>query len=1799
MYLPEYRILDELYQSPNSIVFRAQRRDNDLPVVLKMSPDGDTSAATLSRFKRESELLAALDVPGVVRHYSLEHHGERLFIVLEDFGGESLHRLLAGQRFELAEVLEIATELAGIIGRIHAEDIVHKDVTPANIVYNREPRTIKLIDFNSATRLRAEDALHGRQDGVKGTLAYLAPEQTGRMNRPVDHRADLYSFGAVLYELVTGRRFCDSRDPLEMVHIHLAVTPTPPHVVDDRVPKAVSDIVMKLLSKAPEDRYQSGLGVKADLEQALQQLDTSGEIVSFELATRDAAPHFEVPQRLYGRERELTLLRDVIARVTAHRTTEILLLGGYSGIGKTALANQLHLDVIEARGYFISGKFDQLRRATPYSALALAFEGLVEQLLIESDDELTRWRAALSEALGPNGQVIVDLIPNLELIIGPQPPAQELGGTASHNRLKVVFRDFIRVFCGADRPLVVFLDDMQWADSATLDLLESITTDNAGRAALFIEAYRINEVSDSHPFMLSVEQLERQGLHIESCVLEPIASDAVTQLVADTLPGAGEVVPELARLVRDKTGGNPFFIRQFLAMLHNDGLVTFDAAAGGFVVDIAGVRAQSSTDNVIDLLARKLHRLPADTYEALRMASAIGNRFDLDDLAVVCERSPEAVSQSLTPAIDASLITPTNAAGLQERALASSQAFQRYRFAHDRIQQAAHEAIPEDDRARVHLTIGRLLRDNEQHRHATIFDVVGHLNVGASLLADPDERLDLARLNMAAGAAAKRAAAHDIAAQYYRTAAEIFGDSGWEEHYQDCYDSHAEWAACVSFTSRYERAFDVIARVLPWTRSDYERARLLVLKAAIYTSMNELPMALETGVETAALLGLSLPTEPTQVIAELQQETSRILALIAERPVERFVDLPHCQDPTYILLVDLLRRCAPAAYQNNPALFGLISCHMVTLSLEHGNCPASCFGYGTFGATLTATLGDHDNAIRFGKLGVDLSQLLGSEHACAALFPYAGLISPWRRPLDEGLDCFVSGIRYGLETGDLQVAGYHAGYRLIVLLAAGRPLPQLDEELVERKRLLESLADVPNLLTIEPLHQVVRSLRGQLPRHLSLDGDDDDDDRILERIIASGNTSTLCYFHFGRLVHRLFTRQFEDALALVEALEDNAAYYAGTYLIADSVFLSFLVRAALMQSGALSQPNEHQARMDAARAQMAKWAQECPDNFRHLYLIMAAEQARMNGEVFPAMELFEQAIVHARSQNSPRNEALAQELVGRMWVDRGEPELGRLYLRRARDTYRAWGASAKLAQLQAEFPDLAAREVVQPQEDTWSSSHSGDSQSLDRDAIAKASQAIASQLQLDQLLKTLMRIMLAHAGAEVGAVLLASGDELRVEASASVHDGDALEVRRSIPLAEATGLSRGIVNHVARRRETVVLDDAASERQYMNDPHVRTTRPKSVLCMPIVYRGQLKVVLYLENNLAAGVFTEARVEALELLAAQFAVAVDNAMLFAKQEEQARELLRYQDHLEELVKTRTLELMGAQDQLVTLSRQAGMAEIATGILHNLGNALNSIVVSVQLMHDRVNDLELKGFEQVTALLMDYADDTFMSEDPRGKKVGQYLATVPRVLADTRRALLAENQHLHDSVQRIRDIVAQQRAYAAPVAVIQTCSPKGLIDEAVRLTALAHGDDGVELSSHCDDMPDVQVDRYGVIQILVTLLSNAKDAVTEATSEPGVASVRIDGEWDRGDRVVFRVTDNGVGITSENLHNVFAHGFTTKKGAHGFGLHNACNAAKSMGGELTCHSDGPGRGAVFTLELPMTTKPPAALRQTTER
>ncbi|HTN92089.1 MAG TPA: AAA family ATPase, partial [Sorangium sp.] len=748
--LSQYVALEVIHEGADTILYRARHRQSDRPVVLKVLRRDHASPRALGRLHHEHEVARALDTPAVVKPRAIEALGDQVALVLEDFGGRSLDQLLDGP-MPLERFFPIALRLAGALAELHRHHVIHKDIKPQNLLCNCETGEVKITDLGIAC-LAPRESQELVHDGlIEGTLAYMAPEQTGRMNRWIDERTDLYSLGVTFYEMLTGTLPFHASDPVAWVYCHIAQKPQPPHAVVPSIPPALSAVVLRLLAKAAEERYQSALGLRYDLDACFAQLRASGTIEAFPLAQRDVSDRLQVPQRLYGREREIEALLAVFDRVAARGRPELALVSGYSGIGKSSLVAELHRPVARAGGFFLSGKFDELKRDIPYHAFLQAFRGLVQEILCVSEDELERWRRRLQEALGPSGGLLADVLPELALLLGPQPPAPELPAAEARHRFHATLRRFVAACVQKEHPMVLFLDDLQWADAGSLQLLEQLVTHAEAEHLLLVGAYRDNEVGPAHPLSLMLSEARKGGAAVTDIVLAPLSADDVGALVAATVRAPAEQVEPLARLVHEKTGGNPFFLIQFLIALHQERLLAFDADERAWRWDIAAIRDKGFSDNVVDLMTGKLRRLSASTQDALKLAACLGSSFTLDILEVIANRPAAELSEALAAAVREGLLLCRDVT---------------YRFLHDRVQQAAYALIPAAQLPEVHLCIGRLLLEGRSagEREEALFDIVGHLNRGAALIRSPAERADLAALNLRAGRRARAAAAHESAA---------------------------------------------------------------------------------------------------------------------------------------------------------------------------------------------------------------------------------------------------------------------------------------------------------------------------------------------------------------------------------------------------------------------------------------------------------------------------------------------------------------------------------------------------------------------------------------------------------------------------------------------------------------------------------------------------------------------------------------------------------------------------------------------------------------------------------------------------------------------------------------------------------------------------------------------------------------------------------------------------------------------------------------------------------------------------
>jgi predicted ATPase/predicted signal transduction protein with EAL and GGDEF domain len=1511
--IPGYEFVALLRETASSIVCRAVRSRDRHPVILKCVSVGASTSRQLTRLRNEYALLRSLSIKGVLSAYELVQSHGHLALVAENLPGFRLREWVTQLQPGLAERLRAAIHFARVIGAVHAAGVIHKDINSHNLIFDPSTSQAALVDFGLATRLRYQEGKFQPATALEGTLAYIAPEQTGRMNRSVDHRADWYSFGITLYELFSGRLPRDSADPLELVHFHIAGTPAPLHEICE-IPAVLSAIVGKLLRKAPEERYQSAAGLVADLERCLAGMAGGAMPAPFELGSRDVIERFEPPQKLYGREREAVLLADTLQQVAAGRVCTVRVAGA-AGIGKTSLVEQMHESITACHGLFASGKFDQLRRDMPFSALVDALQELVEQLLTEGPAAVEQWRLEIRAAVGGNGRVLLDVIPSLELIIGEQPEVPVLTGFEAQNRFTLVFQNFIQVFARPTHPLVLFLDDMQWADPASLSLLTQMLARTDTESLLVIQAYRDMEIDAAHPFALTLQEQDKRGVSAQSIHLGPMQVTEVAALLADTLHAPAQNVRPLATLICQKTGGNPFFIRQFLRTLHAEGLLAFDAGAQGFTWDLEAVRNAAITENVAEFLAAKLARLPEGTREALRFAAVIGARFDLATLATVLRVSEQAAAECLQPALAEELVlalTPLDS--LDANAVESVLAHRRYAFLHDRVQSAAYELIGAQERPALHLRIGRLLGGgaSAEELGARLFEVVNHLNQGEPLMEQEKERLDLARLNYWAALRARNSTAYALAVRCLRQAiALVGGDECWERHHRRALEAHMKLAEVLALSAAHAEAFVVIEKALAQAQSRLQRTQLRALQVQTHLSIGQMAEALACGCAAAAEFDIELPQDAASLARVLPGQIGTVLTHTEALGIEKLLDLPRMEDAEKMALMALLTHCLPAAFQTNQQLYALICCRMIELSLQAGNCAHSARGYVSFAGVLSNALSRFGDAYRFAKLAVDLLHRLGDTSVLpGAYFVWGLLASHWIKPVEESVELYRKAVLHGLQTGDHLHAAYSAARSVSHQQFRGAPLADVHEEALAARDLLLRVGEMHKLTYLTPRIRFIEWLRGQSERQ-DLGAADASEAECTAAIRARGNLSFESDWFIQLLMNRYLRGEYREALAFARQSQQLLPFSAAFVTRSDHTLFHALTLAALLPTAAAGEREEFRAQLAACEAEFAGWSSTCPENFRHAHLLVCAERARVDGQATEAMHLYDQALAAAGEQGFLNIEALTAELAARFWFEAGKRDFGSLYLDRAIHVCERWGAQNRIAALRQRF-GLRGRAAA----DTSGSTSRGAGErgdALDLTTLLKASQVLSGEIVLESLLAKLLEIILENAGGDRAVLVLHDQGRPLIQ---GVRDSLAGETRLLMgeSLYGSRLLSEGIANYVIRTRETLVLAEPAHSGRFRQDAYVVERRPRSVLCAPIQHKSRLTGLIYLENNQIAGAFTAERLEALNVLMLQIAVSIENAMLYALREHQTRSI----EQANAALKREIAERVNAEQELARLS-----------------------------------------------------------------------------------------------------------------------------------------------------------------------------------------------------------------------------------------------------------------------------------------
>jgi PAS domain S-box-containing protein len=1851
-------VVEPLRKDENYILYRGRSKYDTSPILV-LSPLAEYPAPEiLKRLEHEYSLRQELDPRWVARPIAMACHWGRTVLVLEDPGGVPLNQLL-GQPLEVAFSLRLAISLSRAIDHLHQRNIIHKDIKPANVVVNSVTGRCWLTGFGIASRLARERQAPELAEFVAGTLAYMAPEQTGRMNRSIDSRSDLYSLGVTLYEVLTGSLPFAASDPMEWVHCHIARQPDFPGKRLKTIPATVSAIIMKLLTKTAEERYQTATGVANDLQRCLTDWETRRRVDQFPLGEHDTPDRLLVPEKLYGRSDEIGTLLASFERVVTRGGPELVLVSGYSGIGKSSVVNELHKVLVPPRGLWASGKFDQYKRDIPYATLAQAFQSLVRPLLGKTEAELSKWRDDFLKALNPNGSLIADLVPELKFILGDQPAVPDPPPQDAKARFQLVFRQFIGVFARPEHPLALFLDDLQWFDAATLDLIENLLTEPDVHHLMLIGAYRNNEVSPTHPLIHKLETIRQSGAAVREVILEPLACEDLTRLVEDTLHCELEQATPLAQLIHEKTAGNPFFAIQFISALAEEGLLIFDHSKGRWSWDLDRIHAKGYTENVVDLMVGKLARLPGETQKALQLLACMGNSAEFATLSIIHETPEDKVHADLWESLRLGLIIRSDGS---------------YKFVHDRVQEAAYSFIPEGLRGEAHLRIGRLLTAHipSEKREEAIFEIVNQVNRGAALIISRKERESGAELNLIAGKRAKAATAYASAVKYLAVAAALLADDSWDRRYELIFSIEYLRAECELLTATMEAAEDRLSMLAVRAKTAHDMAVVARLRLTLYTALDRSDRVVEVCLEYLRRGGTDWSAHPTT--DEVRREYDRIWSQLGSRQIEELIDSPLMTNPSILDTLDVLTEIVTTAMHTDENLSSLVVCHMVNLSLEYGNCDASCFAYVWFAIIAGPRFGNYEGGFRFGRLGYELVQKRGlKRYEARTYMSFGNLVIPWARHARSGRELIQRAFDVANRIGDLTFAAYCCDSLNSNSLTVGNPLADVQSQAEQGLAFAKKLrfGFVIDLISVQVA--LIRSLRGLTPIFGSLNYDEFNEVQY-EHHLTTNPVLALpeCWYFARKTQARFLAGDYTSALDASLKAQRVAWTSPSQFEKVEFHFYGALSHAACWDFASHDQKPQHLQALTSYHKRFQIWAEHCPENFATRTALLGAEIARIEGREFEAMHLYEQALSCARENGFVHIEGVANEVAARFYLAGGFEKIAYTYLREARYCYLRWEAVGKVRQLDELYPQLREDDPTPGPTTTIGTSV----EHLDLATVIKVSQAVSGEIVLDKLIDTLMRTAIEHAGAERGLLIFPRGVELRVEAEATTS-GDTVTMHlRGISTA-AAALAASIVHYVVRTQENVILDDASVQNPFPADPYIRQHHARSILCLPLINQAKLIAVLYLENNLTAHVFTPTRIAVLKLLASQAAICLENTRLYHGLEEREAKIRRLVDaniigifmwNLEgEIVdaneafsnmlgfsredllsgRIRWTDLTPAEwgdrdERAVAEIKETGTFQpfqkeyvrkdgrhvpvmIGGAMFEGRKNGGVAFVLDLsQQKHaederKRAEDAlqeaqtELAHVTRVAALGELTASIAHEINQPLGAVVNNASACLRWLTAhnleEARQSaslVIAEGHRAGEIIGRIRALAKKAPPQKDWLNINET------IGEVIAMARNAVQRHRIFLQTQlANDLPLILGDRIQLQQVILNLLINAIEAMSEVSEGPrdlGVSSQKFTKVATRGPRalqtgeseedehvtrafaeaegtyVLIAVRNSGPSLDPEGLDRLFDAFYTTKPQGLGMGLAISRSIIEAHGGRLWAKANAP-RGAVFQFTLPL--------------
>lgn len=1512
------KLVEQVYADARFEIERMIPKSDQNSVLIKIINAKISEIEAKKSLNKEYALLKSFQAKSIIKPLKLESHENNPILVLENFEGQSLVQFLQAQRVSLPAFLAIAIQLTEALQAIHRQGIIHRNLEPGCILINPNSFELKLIDFSYATKKDVvTDAASKLFSGLD--ISYIAPEQTGRMNIALDYRADFYSLGILLYQIVTGVMPYDTQDTLELIHCHLALTPPAPHQLDDRISQVISAMIMKLLAKNPDDRYQSAEAIKADLEHCQTQYANYDVIEEFELATLDRRGQFKLSTQLYARANESKAIAESIASIKSSAKAEVLLLTGESGMGKTALVKQVVPTLIGKQGYFVTGNFENIS-SIPYQGMIQALRELIQQLLTENLASRQLWEQKIQTAIANNGKVITNILPELELIIGSQPDIPELAPQESQNRFNTVFVKFLQVFTQAEYPLILFLDNLQWADVSCLKLIELLVENYQSQYLLIIGAYR--EVNTDHFLGQAIAKIS-QITQVKQIALQPLATQEINCLLVDTLDCESKTSLPLAQLLFQRTRGNPFLLNLLLQSFDREKLLTFDSDSLSWQWSITKIQTTPMVNyNILELVCSNLNQLPDTCLQILKLAACIGNRFDLTLLINVWQKTVKSADINTVPQDQAmqrdlgqglqaleinSRVSPSgfHHERLHQEAIAQElnyalqkgiiifeqeQSTASYQFLHDRVYQTVYSLLQETELSRLHLLIGQFLLQQTPsvEIEEKIFVIVHHLNLAQTLLRDQSAKNRLAKLNLAAGKKAKASNAYDIAVNYLDIALNLLPKSAWQNNYPLMLAVYQEAVEVQYLDGNFNYAEQLGNTLLTQAQTVLDRVQVYKVKIHAHIAQNQMQSAVDLGLYVLKLLDIYLPNDFT----DNPEYTLRLD--INQQNIKSLKNLPIMQNCSNLRAMEILIIIIPPIYIVQPPLFSAVVAKMLHLCLQYGNSSLSAYAYALYGMLLCAS-GNIETGYQLGQLALELKEQFDAQEIESKLsFLFNNMIRHWREPAINTLEHFLQGIQAGIEVGDVEHACFHATRYCAHLFHVGEPLSTAENKSSTQINLINSFKQDFQLNYAQMWHQLNLNLQGLAKDKFLLIGNSFDETQILDLWVETNNAMSLFTFYLIKLILCYLFKDYQQAIAHAHK---GKQYLQGSTGLMEFAVYHFYYSLAMLAicSDNSEQKSAYFPEILSCQEQIKQWSNYAPDNYLHKYELIAAEIAKVLGENEQAAEYYDRAITEAIKVGYLHEAALAQELAAEFYLSIRRLKIASYYLTDAYQGYLRWGAVGKVRELKSKYltllncipkSEFIAKGNHQVEDITADSNEScSNLASLDLFSIMKASQAISSEIVLDNLLSKLMAIVMENAGAQKSILLLEQNNDWVIVASAST-DLEIIVDLLSVSITEYEDLPSSIINYTQSTRTTVILDQANQEGMFINDPYIIKHQAKSILCCPMIYQDQLQGIIYLENSLIKGAFTEQKLAVLQALLSQVSISIANAQLYKDLENHA-------------------------------------------------------------------------------------------------------------------------------------------------------------------------------------------------------------------------------------------------------------------------------------------------------------------------